>query len=119
MKSHTAFFFSTISSFLPLLDYDQHDRKVIIMRPGCFDPMLHKPETPQADIDMTNLMISDTMGWEMMIINKKMMINTFKKHHFSAHSFSRGRNGRGLFLKGREGPESKRRLSLGLYGRLQ
>lgn len=93
MKSHTTFFFSTISSFLPLLDYDQHDRKVIFMRPGCFDPMLHKPETPQADIDMTNLMISDTMGWEMMIINKKMMINTFKKHHFSAHSFSRGRNG--------------------------
>ena len=64
MKRHTAFFFSTISSFLPLLDYDQHDRKVIIMRPGCFDPMLHEPETPQADIDMTNSMISDTMGWE-------------------------------------------------------
>ena len=30
------------------------------MRPGCFDPMLHKPE----DIEKANLMISDTMGWE-------------------------------------------------------
>ncbi|XP_046456586.1 retinol-binding protein pinta-like [Daphnia pulex] len=47
-------------SFLPLLDYDQHDRKVIIMRPGCFDPMLFKAE----DIDKANFMISDTMGRE-------------------------------------------------------
>jgi hypothetical protein len=43
-----------------LLDYDQHDRKVIIMRPGCFDPMLFKAE----DIDKANFMISDTMGRE-------------------------------------------------------
>jgi CRAL/TRIO domain len=41
-----------------LLDYDQQDRKVIIMRPGCYDPLLFKPE----DIEKANFMISDTMG---------------------------------------------------------
>nr|CAH0106714.1 unnamed protein product [Daphnia galeata] len=44
-------------SFLPLPDYDQHGRKVIIMRPGCYDPFNFKPE----DIEKASFMISDVM----------------------------------------------------------
>ena len=54
----TTFFFH--SSFLPLPDYDQHGRKVIVMRPGCYDPFRHKPE----DIEKANFMISDVMVLE-------------------------------------------------------
>ena len=41
-----------------MLDYDHMGRKVIIMRPGCFDPYLHKPE----DVEKVNFMVSDVMG---------------------------------------------------------
>ncbi|KAI9559302.1 hypothetical protein GHT06_016091 [Daphnia sinensis] len=44
-------------SFLPLPDYDQHGRKVIIIRPGCYDPYRFKPE----DIEKANFMISEVM----------------------------------------------------------
>jgi len=47
-----------VGSMLPLLDYDHMGRKVIIMRPGCFDPYLHKPE----DVEKVNFMVSDVMG---------------------------------------------------------
>jgi len=47
-----------VGSFLPLLDYDHLGRKVIIMRPGCFDPYLYKPE----DVEKANFMVSDVMG---------------------------------------------------------
>merc|ERR1712071_343417 len=39
-------------SFLPLLNYDNLGRKVIIIRPGCYDPYLHKLE----DIEKSNFM---------------------------------------------------------------
>jgi len=47
-------------SFLPLLNYDNLGRKVIIIRPGCYDPYLHKLE----DIEKSNFMVSDIMGLE-------------------------------------------------------
>jgi len=46
--------------FLPLLEYDQLGRKVIISRPGCFDPYLHKAH----DIEKANFMVSEIMGTE-------------------------------------------------------
>ena len=49
-----------IRSFLPLLNYDNLGRKVIIIRPGCYDPYLHKLE----DIEKSNFMVSDIMGLE-------------------------------------------------------
>jgi len=49
-----------IRCFLPLLEYDQLGRKVIISRPGCFDPYLHKAH----DIEKANFMVSEIMGTE-------------------------------------------------------
>jgi len=42
---------------LPLLDYDQLGRRVLIMRPGCYAPYLHKAE----DIEKSNFMVMETM----------------------------------------------------------
>jgi len=47
-------------SFLPLPDYDSLGRKVIIIRPGCFNPYLRRVE----DIEKANFMVSDVMGLE-------------------------------------------------------
>lgn len=47
-------------SYLPLPNYDKHGRKVIVMRPGCFDPCQFKPE----DIEKANFMVLDIMGRE-------------------------------------------------------
>ena len=41
-------------------DYDSLGRKVIIIRPGCFNPYLHRVE----DIEKANFMVSDVMGLE-------------------------------------------------------
>ena len=43
-----------------MLDYDHLGRKVILMRPGCFDPYRHRPE----DMDKVSFMVSDVMGLE-------------------------------------------------------
>jgi len=47
-------------AILPLLDYDQLGRKVIIMRPGCFNAYLHKAE----DIEKVSFMVLEIMGLE-------------------------------------------------------
>ena len=44
-------------SFLPLLEYDDQGRKVILMRPGCFDPFAYKAEL----VEKANLMVAETM----------------------------------------------------------
>jgi len=45
-------------TFLPLLEYDQKCRKVIVLRPFAFDPLL----LSAVDIEKSNFMISEVMG---------------------------------------------------------
>ena len=47
-----------IRTFLPLLEYDQKCRKVIVLRPFAFDPLL----LSAVDIEKSNFMISEVMG---------------------------------------------------------
>lgn len=47
----------TSRAFLPLLGYDQLCRKVIIMRPGSFDPVLNKPMI----VEKANFMVGEVM----------------------------------------------------------
>jgi len=46
-----------LGAFLPLLGYDQLCRKVIIMRPGSFDPALNKPMI----VEKANFMVGEVM----------------------------------------------------------
>ena len=50
-------FFFFWRAFLPLLGYDQLCRKVIIMRPGSFDPALNKPMI----VEKANFMVGEVM----------------------------------------------------------
>jgi len=47
-----------LGALLPLLERDQFCRKVIIMRPGSFDPVKHKPIL----VEKANFMIGEVMG---------------------------------------------------------
>ena len=43
---------------LPLPEYDQLGRRVVIMRSGCANPFIHKAE----DVEKVSFMVIDTMG---------------------------------------------------------
>jgi len=47
-----------VGALLPLLEYDHLCRKVIYMRPGCFDPYINKPVV----VEKSNFMIGEVMG---------------------------------------------------------
>jgi len=66
--------------FLPLLNYDNLGRKVIIIRPGCFDPYLHRAQ----DIEKANFMVSDVMGLqdEQLFITGMVIIIDFSGYSF-------------------------------------
>lgn len=43
---------------LPLLEYDQLGRRVIVMRGGCINPLIHKAE----DVEKVSFMVTETLG---------------------------------------------------------
>jgi len=69
-----------LGCFLPLLNYDNLGRKVIIIRPGCFDPYLHRAQ----DIEKANFMVSDVMGLqdEQLFITGMVIIIDFSGYSF-------------------------------------
>lgn len=48
----------SVGAFLPLLEYDDLCRKVIVLRPCAFDPFEHSP----GDVEKANFMVSEVMS---------------------------------------------------------